>query len=196
MENNNNNGAYDLEGVLWHQHSNKLAKSILELWPDKSTPIIDLGCGHNFYCSVLEYAGYTAAGVDAVKLKGVDAVVDITSADDIRCLKRGFLRPWQKFDCINVISLEVGEHIPAELSEPYLNNLISFGGDIIMSWAIPGQAGVGHVNCRPNKWVCEQMEARGYSLDLKKSNELRTAVIGCKCDWFLRTLMYFKPTQP
>lgn len=196
MENsNNNNGAYDLEGVLWHTHSNQLMKAILELWPDKSIPVIDLGCGHNFYCAVLEYAGYMASGVDGVKMKGVDVVADITSIDDTSRaidILDWYNNWWNK--PINVLSLEVGEHIPAELATAYLDNLTSFGGDIIMSWAIPGQAGVGHVNCQPNKWVYEQMEMRGYSLDLKKSNKLRAGVIGCKCDWFMRTLMYFKPT--
>ena len=73
------NGAYDLEGVIWHTHSNRLMVKILELWTDKTVPVVDLGCGHNFYCSVLSYAGYNAVGVDGVKLKGVDIVADITS---------------------------------------------------------------------------------------------------------------------
>lgn len=111
------NGGYQNEDVVWHQHSNKLMVKILEYFK-KDIPVIDLGCGHNWYCGVLSYLGYSAIGVDSVRLKGVDIIADVTNY---------FLINENK----NVISLEVGEHIPNELSYKYLNTLTSFGGDII-----------------------------------------------------------------
>lgn len=189
----NNNGAYDLEGVIFHQHSNRLMEKILELWPDKSVPVVDLGCGHNFYCSVLDYAGYKAVGVDGVKMKGVDAQIDITQIDFRKDTLKGYITSWllPKNVDINVISLECGEHIPQHLSDAYINNLTSFGGDVIMSWAIPGQPGVGHINCQTNEWVIEQMASRGYNCDWDKSLSLRQSVVECHCSWFKNTLMYF-----
>lgn len=182
----NNNGSYDLEGVIWHQHSNKLMVEILKLWPEKEIPIIDLGCGHNFYINVLRYAGYKdVMGVDNVNLRSVDVVADITGKSFLVGLNAGQI-------VRRVISLEVGEHIPAHLSDAYLDNLTSFGGDIIMSWAIPGQAGVGHINNRSNEWVINQMARRHYAINAGKTKQLRTAVIGCHCDWFLNTLLYFE----
>lgn len=191
----NNNGAYDLEGVIWHQHSNKLMVKILELWPDKSIPVVDLGCGHNFYCSVLEYAGYNAIGVDGCNLKGVDLINDVTNPNkfELNCHVMDSSFPGELK--ANAISLEVGEHIPSEKSDAYLDNLTSFGGDIIMSWAVPGQAGVGHINCRPMEWVMDKMLERGYVLEHDKTDELRECVKGCHCSWFVNTLMYFKPTK-
>jgi hypothetical protein len=181
------NGAYDLEGVIFHQHSNKLMVEILKLWPDKNIPVIDLGCGHNFYINVLRYAGYVdVLGVDNVPLRSVDVIMDITkpihhpSVDGIRVKLR------------RVISLEVGEHVPANLSDAYLDNLTSFGGDIIMSWAIPGQSGVGHINCQTNGWVVEQMAKREYEINYEKTKQLRVAVNGCHCSWLINTLMYFE----
>lgn len=176
-----NNGGYDLEGVIYHQHSNRLMAKILELWADKDIPVIDLGCGHNFYASVLDYAGYTAMGLDMVDLKSkLFCKADLTKP----LVSRGDKKS-------HVISLEVGEHIPLEKSDGYLDNVCSFGGDIIMSWAVKGQAGVGHINCQDNDWVIEQMERRGYLCDLRKTHELRRSVNGCHCNWFRSTLMYF-----
>lgn len=183
----NNNGAYDLEGVIFHQHSNRLMEKILELWPDKSVPVVDLGCGHNFYCSVLECAGYNAIGVDGVKMKGVDLVANITNLD----LKFYMFTHYFTSGKPNILSLEVGEHIPQHLSDAYLHNITSFEGDIIMSWAVPGQAGIGHINCQSNEWVIEQMASRGYNHNQNKTTELREAVKECKCYWFKNTLMYF-----
>lgn len=177
-----NNGAYDLTGVIWHQHSPRLMEAILKLWPDKSIPVVDLGCGMNYYCSVLEHAGYNAVGIDGCKLKGVDIVADITG-EMIKPALRGFSG--------NVISLEVGEHLPPHLSNAYLDNVCSFGGDVLLSWAIPGQAGVGHINCQSNEWVIEQMESRGMKHVPEITAQLRETVVGCSCSWFKNTLMYF-----
>ncbi|HXP49877.1 MAG TPA: hypothetical protein VN922_07990, partial [Bacteroidia bacterium] len=69
----------------------------------------------------------------------------------------------------------------------------SFKGDIIMSWAVEGQAGIGHINCRNNYWVVEQLKKRGYKLDEEKTLSMRLAVADCHCSWFKNTLMYFTP---
>lgn len=179
-------GAYDLEGVIWHQHSNRLMKKILELWPDKHRRIRDLGCGHNFYISVLSYAGYgDVLGYDLVDLGSKHfRKVDVTSEMEIMMITPA-----------NVLSLEVGEHIPARFSGAYIHNLtkVANGGDIIMSWAIPGQAGYGHINCQDNGSIEEQMKNRGYRMDIQKTAQLRQAVYDCHCSWLKNTLMYYTP---
>lgn len=177
-----NKGEYDIEGVIWHQHSNYLMIEIMKHF-EKKTPVLDIGCGHNWYVSVLNFVGYKAIGCDMVDLDSKKFFVqDVTEP----ILARLF--PHKK---INVLSLEVGEHIPAHLAFGYFNNLTKFGGDIIMSWAVPGQAGVGHINCQPAEWVCDKMGLRGYTLDTKKTKQLRESVAHCHCAWFRNTLMYF-----
>jgi hypothetical protein len=197
------NGAYDLEGVIYHQHSNKLMKKILEIWPDNSVPVIDLGCGHNFYVSVLRYAGYDAVGVDMVDLGSNHFIEsDITKSfrqvagrnTDAQLIgikkSNGVELFFPKKH--NVISLEVGEHLPPDKSDAYLDNVTAFGGDILMSWAVLGQAGVGHINNHDNHWVIQKMKDRGYHMDFQMTHDLRQAVVGCHCTWFLNTLMYFR----
>lgn len=179
----NKTTSYDLEGVIYHQHSNKLMKKILEYFP-KDIPVLDIGCGHNFYVSVLNYAGYKARGCDEVDLGHraffpFDVTKPMTNIGRVQ----------------NIISLEVGEHIPFELCAGYLDNLCRFGGDVIMSWAVPGQAGIGHVNCQDRQWVIEQMWNRGYTINKVRTDSMRTAVADCHCSWFQNTLMYFTPKE-
>ncbi len=179
-----NTGGYGDEGVLWHQHSNLLMRKILELWDNKTTPIIDFGCGHNWYVSVFNYYGYRAYGIDMVDLGSKY----FTSWD----ITQGFLFEIKNPDGnVNVLSLEVGEHIPAEFADVYLDNLTKYPGDIILSWAVPGQEGIGHINCQSNEWVIEQMAKRGYKLHAEHTAALREEVKFCHCNWFQNTLMYF-----
>lgn len=181
MNNENTNGGYDAEGVIWHQHSNKLLVKILEYF-SKDVPVMDIGCGHNFYVTVLNYLKYQAIGFDMVDL------------GSYYFRKQDVTKPLPKLDIkTNVISLEVGEHIPSELAEGYLNNVAGQGGDVIMSWATPGQLGIGHINCQSNEWVISEMKKRGYLLDSILTDQLRKAVKDCHCSWFVNTLMYFVP---
>lgn len=51
----------------------------------------------------------------------------------------------RQFDWVQ--SFEVGEHIPADKSEIYVDLLTKHAKKgIIISWAIPSQGGFGHIN--------------------------------------------------
>lgn len=177
-----NNGGYDDEGVIYHQHSNFLMKKIIEFFP-KEIQVMDIGCGHNFYVTVLNHLGYKdAIGCDMVDLGSKY----FFKKDVTEPFNKGIIK--QK---VNVISLEVGEHIPEVLASKYLDNITNFKGDVIMSWALPGQEGIGHINCQPNKWVIDEMRYRGFWIDEKKTEDLRNSVKNCHCNWFQNTLMYF-----
>ena len=172
---------YGQEGVVWHAYSPRLMQEIIEFFP-KETPVIDLGCGLNNYVNILCYLGYSAIGIDFTNLGSKNFV----HADLTKPLKL-------KIKTSNVISLEVGEHIEPEGAQVYLDNVTSLGGEIIFSWAIPGQEGVGHINCQTNEWVRQQMRDREYVEAIDKTAELRAAIQDCHCTWFRETLMYFTP---
>ncbi len=178
----NDNGGYKPEDIIWHQHSSRLMKAILEIWT-KDITIKDLGCGHNYYAGVLNTLGYNAIGFDLIDINKSEYFI---KAD--LCLDSIY-----SFQKTNIISLEVGEHIPYNYCFSYLDNIknAACGGDIILSWAVPGQLGIGHINCQTNQWVIDQMKQRGYELNHDKTIFLRDNVIDCHCDWFRNTLMYF-----
>lgn len=88
-----------------------------------------------------------------------------------------------------VVCLEVAEHIPPQHEETFLENLVSSSpGGIVLSWGLPGQGGVGHVNLRPREYVVDAMKARGYRYDEGQSERLRGRA---RFDWFKQTPMVF-----
>ena len=88
-----------------------------------------------------------------------------------------------------ILSLEVGEHIPGEFEQIFLDNMANKATTgIILSWAIPGQHGDGHVNCKSNRYIISQMKQRGWRYDRKTAGNLREkATLG----WFKNTIMVF-----
>jgi hypothetical protein len=65
-----------------------------------------------------------------------------------------------------IISIEVGEHIPQEFEQTYLDNLVRHAKlGIVLSWSSPGQFGMSHVNERSFEYVKSQMELRNFIHD-------------------------------
>jgi hypothetical protein len=89
-----------------------------------------------------------------------------------------------------VISLEVGEHIPERWESIYIDNLTRNARSyILMSWAVEGQPGDGHVNGRSNEYVINQMKSRGYTINWPVSRYLRKSA---SLWWFKNTIMLFE----
>uniref|UniRef100_A0A2C9KNZ4 Methyltransferase type 11 domain-containing protein n=1 Tax=Biomphalaria glabrata TaxID=6526 RepID=A0A2C9KNZ4_BIOGL len=75
-----------------------------------------------------------------------------------------------------VVSIEVAEHIPAKFEEIYLDNLARHAREgIILSWAVPGQKGLSHVNNKPLADVIKEMSKRGFHIDVQAGEPLRKA---------------------
>ena len=92
----------------------------------------------------------------------------------------------------SVISLEVGEHIPKEYMDIYLDNITNFcEKTLIISWAVRGQAGFGHVNCLNNEEVIPLIEQRGFCFRKDLSEEARK-VVGDNTPWFKNTILIFE----
>lgn len=89
-----------------------------------------------------------------------------------------------------VFSLEVGEHIPNKWEDTYLDNLARNSAKyIIMSWAIDGQKGDGHVNCHPNHYIIGKMFERGFFFSTPVSRYLRSCA---SLFWLKHTIMVFE----
>ena len=93
----------------------------------------------------------------------------------------------KKYEC--VISLEVGEHIPPKFEQTYLDNLDRHCSQcIIISWALPGQGGAGHVNEKDNSYVKNEFKKRGYKSWVEAENHFRNS---STFGWFKNTIMIF-----
>ena len=88
------------------------------------------------------------------------------------------------------MSLEVGEHLPKKYENIFIKNLHDnnkYG--IILSWAIKGQPGHGHINCQNNDYIKKIFTDLGYINDVDAEKELRRK---SSLWWFKKTIMVFR----
>jgi len=145
--------------------------------------VIDIGCGNGAYSLSLCKYGVNCYGFDGNPFtpeltNDMCGVLDFSEPVD--------MRPYDMSLC-----LEVAEHIPAEKEDVFISNIIRLSSRfIIMSWAVEGQGGVGHVNCRNNDYVIDKMQQNGFELMIENTIRMRELA---KVSWFKNTLMVFKP---
>lgn len=144
--------------------------------------IVDFGCGpgryvKSFIKSNLNCIGYDGNPNTPDYTGGICQVLDLSENFNLH----------KKFDC--VISLEVGEHIPKKYEQIFIDNITRHTEDLlIISWAVPGQGGDGHVNCQTNQYIIEELQSRGFTIDLALTNRIRNA---SSLSWFKNTLLVF-----
>lgn len=153
---------------------------------NKINSIVDFGCGPGKYVksfrnSNLDCIGYDGNPNTPKYTDGVCKVLDLSEDFDLNT----------KFDC--VMSLEVGEHIPKQYEKTFIDNLSKHVSNyLIISWAVPGQGGDGHVNCQTNQYVIDEVCSRGFTLNYDLSNRIRNA---SSLSWFKNTLFVFEKNK-
>ncbi len=89
-----------------------------------------------------------------------------------------------------VLSLEVGEHLPVQYESQFFDTLDTHNRcGVVLSWAVLGQDGKGHVNCRSNEYVIAAMERRGYAYDVAAAQAGRAVA---ELPWLAETYMVFR----
>jgi SAM-dependent methyltransferase len=121
--------------------------------------VVDVGCGLGAWLKV-----FSEHGVDDIQ--GIDGdYVDRQELEipESRFLAHDLTRPLRlpkRYDL--VVSLEVGEHLPQESADDFVDTLTSLGSVVMFSAAIPTQGGNFHVNEQwPTYWA-EKFRHRGY----------------------------------
>jgi SAM-dependent methyltransferase len=122
---------------------------ILQLLTVRS--VVDVGCGDGTWLAV-----FRSLGVEDIQ--GLDG--DYIDQDLLQVPPEYFkvadltkpFRLERTFDL--VISLEVGEHLPAESATAFVESLTKLAPLVLFSAAIPGQGGNHHINEQwPDKWA-------------------------------------------
>jgi len=180
-----NTGVYTQEDAsVGHIHSENLCNKLSEIL-DKNEPIIDIGCGRGDYVKSLNAKGFNVKGIDGIKLDCHDDniyIFDLT-------------KPFIIDNKCTVMSLEVGEHIPKQYENIFIDNLINnCNGKLILSWAIEGQAGIGHINCKNNDYIINCLKDRRFIFNQEITDNLRN-VVEDNCDYFRNTLMFFEKSE-
>ena len=177
---------YDPETGILSGGKYSLDRQLIDTICETFQPIkvADLGCGEGRYCKACSDYGYEVDGYEGSRATCQDAVYD-----NIECVDLSKpVKPKSDYDL--VICLELGEHIPKKYQTVFIDNLDRFSKDIlILSWAIPGQGGMGHVNCLSNDKVIGLIEGRGFIFDRDMSKYFRQ---NSMLSWFKNTLMVFR----
>ena len=187
------------EAKIGHDFSSRLAKWIGEYLP-KYEKLVDVGCGLATYLRYLHDIGFAnLSGFEGTPQNfefGNVFICDLADDNSDLILHEknvgvsGHYKPFSK----NAMCLEVGEHIPEQHLKTFLDrflNYVGIGGKLIISWAIPGQDGIGHVSCRHNVWVINEFEKRGFKFLAEDTLSARS-VIEERVSYFRNTLMIFE----
>ncbi|CAE7829556.1 unnamed protein product, partial [Symbiodinium sp. CCMP2592] len=151
--------------------ASEVIRDIARLWDCNS--FADYGAGTGAYALYMRDHGFETACVDgnpAVKVfsRNLCSVADLSKLDST--LPKADL----------VLSLEVAEHIPEAFQDAYMRNIANGARKgIVLSWAIPGQPGAGHVNCRDNAWVIKHLEDLGLKYEDILTLQIRQKVDSC-----------------
>jgi hypothetical protein len=172
----------------WHTDdcfSEELAVWIAQyLKGQEDIPVFDLGCGPGLYLKKLKDHGFN----DLTGFEGqppYNKHFKITRQDITEIF-------YDEYKSGNVICLEVMEHIPHEYQANVLTNIQHLcNNNLIMSWAVRGQPGHGHINCLDNHEVVAELENLGFKHIEQPSNEARS-VISTHANWFKNTILIFK----
>lgn len=183
-------GAWSGDVSEAHVHDDALADAIAHMVIEQGyRSVIDLGCGLGRYIERLsqpDMGGISVEGFDghpdtASLSGGMGQVLDFTdpgAADAIG----------QSADL--VLCLEVGEHIPRQFEDRMIQLVTGAAlRMVVLSWAVPGQGGHGHVNVRSNEYIEAKMNAKGLFRDHHQESLLRLAATE---SWFKNSLMVFR----
>lgn len=186
-------GAFLTNDLTGHVFDARLATAIgIVLNQHDIDHVYDLGCGPGWYAGFIEARKIQYTGYDANP-----NVVTMGLSNNATCQYADLSAPFtvqrsQADGNVAIMSLEVGEHIPVQYEQAFMDNVFCQEGVklVILSWAIVGQGGHGHVNCRDNAYVIEQAAQRGYAFDTDITARLRR---GASLSWFKNSLMVFRP---
>jgi hypothetical protein len=176
-----------------HVHSEKLSEWICEFIEENIKEdliyVTDFGCGLGQY--LRDIINTFKNDCVCVGVEGNIPKESVYSYTLERDLTTDLTKEYE-FCCDLSISLEVGEHIPKEHMNTYLDNITHHAEKyLITSWAVRGQDGFGHVNCLDNHEIIPEFEKRGFKLMEKETEDARS-LIEDKCWWFKNTLFILK----
>lgn len=169
---------------IFHAHDAALAAGLVNFFQrEGQVSVGDFGCGLGDYVKMFRKHGIACEGFD-----GNPQTTELTRG---LCSVRDFAEE-QHFDPPFdwIVALEVGEHIPPQYERTFIENLHRNNRKgIVVSWAVEGQGGLGHFNCRNNDYIKQLFKELGYYNDMDAENKLRAAAV---VGWFKETLMVFR----
>lgn len=142
-----------------------VAPLILEMTRARS--VVDVGCGQGTWLSVFRELGVERVqGMDGsyVDRAALRIPAECFRAVDLAHPPSGGAGAAAPGSFELAMSLEVAEHLPPETADAFVAFLTSLAPVVVLSAAVPGQGGTGHVNEQwPDYWVA-RFAARGFAV--------------------------------
>lgn len=180
-------GYWEDKEKLYHVRCEPLCDWIINYLKDsKDKNLYDFGCGNGQYSQKIHAAGFS-------KVTGFEGKVPaFRDFDNIK--QQDLTVPFTLSEPGNCIFLEVAEHIPSQYEHIMLNNISNACDDkLIMSWAVRGQAGWGHVNCLNNDEAISKISKHGFVYLPDETVSVRQAIPdNDPYIWFKTTTLIFK----
>jgi len=151
---------------------------------ENAQSIADFGCGLGRYVSYFRENNIEADGYDGNPK---------TNTYNEYCNVLDLSKPINIKKYSWVMSFEVGEHIPKEQEDVFIDNLHRSNKDgMILTWAPPHHDGFGHINCQDIDYIINKITKLGYTLDLEITNALRES---CELTWIGLTLIVLRKNK-
>jgi SAM-dependent methyltransferase len=182
----NPTGYWEDTEKLYHVRCEPLCDWIINFLKDfKDYPLYDFGCGNGHYSKKIEDAGFK-------KVTGFEGKISKFS-DFNNIIQQDLTQPFSLPDKGNCLFLEVAEHIPVQFENIMLDNIInSCNNKLIMSWAIRGQDGAGHINCLNNDEVINKITNKGMIYLPQETISARNSIPNDNpYFWFKNTTLIF-----
>lgn len=180
-------GYWEDKEKLYHVRCEPLCDWIIDFLKDsKSVPLYDFGCGNGQYSQKFFENGFQ-------KVIGFEGKIPAFK-DYENIVEQDLTSPFSLQEKGNCVFLEVAEHIPAQFENIMLENVINSCSDkLIMSWAVRGQAGWGHINCLNNDEAINRVEAKGMIYLPVETAAARAAIPDDNpYIWFKTTTLIFR----
>lgn len=144
---------YRWEEPKWHEFFGRVADALVaELAP---TTALDAGCGIGFLVHALRSRGVEAYGFDVSEYAIAQVPEELRAYCWVASITEELERDYDLITCIEVL-----EHLPAELSEPAIDNLARHTSRILFSSTPGDYREATHVNVQPMEhWIA--LFARG-----------------------------------
>jgi cyclopropane fatty-acyl-phospholipid synthase-like methyltransferase len=171
------------EASSQHVHDPHLAECLVNFFKNQgATSIVDFGCGMGNYVRTFRHNDLNATGFDGNP--------NTPELSNNTCQVLDLSAPVQLEPFDWVMSLEVGEHLPPEFEDTFINNLHNNNKHgIVLSWAIKGQGGHGHFNEQDTSYIKSKICTLGYLNDIESEDNMRNM---SSLPWFKNTIMVFK----
>ena len=152
-----------------HEETTWVDEGVLDLLINKFDikSMVDVGCGPGGMVEHARSKGLEVLGVDG------DFVVERNITDVvIHDYTTGPYVPEKSYDL--AWTCEFVEHVDAK----YVRNFVSTFDKckyVVMTHALPGQAGWNHINCQPIEYWIHVLLAFGFEIDVETTNQVRAA---------------------